>query len=251
MAKRVRDLEQEIERLNEELVAARQEQSNLQAELNLFRTKENAIVGALTEAQASAAKTVDDAKGRACIIIKDAEDEAKARLAVAEESINEANERAALIIENAQAEARRRMDDAERAVSEYRNNIDRLNGYLTQAAEAAKTFAAQFGDFIAGINPETDVDYALETLPKYHEGMDQGRLPKDYKDPAELMQSIYAIQGRDIPVEDKESRAEDVEEDDRVWTVDEIKVDVNEKDPLIFETDEELDALIDDILSDD
>lgn len=73
MAKRVRDLEQEIERLNEELVAARQEQSNLQAELNLFRTKENAIVGALTEAQASAAKTVDDAKGRACIIIKDAE----------------------------------------------------------------------------------------------------------------------------------------------------------------------------------
>ena len=141
--------------------------------------------------------------------------------------------------------------DAERAVSEYRNNIDRLNGYLTQAAEAAKTFAAQFGDFIAGINPETDVDYALETLPKYHEGMDQGRLPKDYKDPAELMQSIYAIQGRDIPVEDKESRAEDVEEDDRVWTVDEIKVDENEKDPLIFETDEELDALIDDILSDD
>lgn len=170
---------------------------------------------------------------------------------MAEESINEANERAALIIENAQAEARRRMDDAERAVSEYRNNIDRLNGYLTQAAEAAKTFAAQFGDFIAGINPETDVDYALETLPKYHEGMDQGRLPKDYKDPAELMQSIYAIQGRDIPVEDKESRAEDVEEDDRVWTVDEIKVDENEKDPLIFETDEELDALIDDILSDD
>ena len=65
------------------------------------------------------------------------------------------------------------------------------------------------------------------------------------------MQSIYAIQGRDIPVEDKESHAEDVEEDDRVWTVDEIKVDENEKDPLIFETDEELDALIDDILSDD
>ena len=42
-----------------------------------------------------------------------------------------------------------------------------------------------------------------------------------------------------------------LEEDDRVWTVDEIKVDENEKDPLIFETDEELDALIDDILSDD
>ena len=78
-------------------------------------------------------------------------------------------------------------------------------------------------------------------------------LPEDYENPGELMRSIYKIQGREIPVEEAEkaSAEEDIPDEERLWTVDEIVASQDEGDaeePVMADAD--LDAIIDDVLGD-
>ena len=61
MGKKVRELELEIEQLQQQLFAKQRVQSNLEAEVAVYHSKQNAIINALTEAQSSASRIIADA----------------------------------------------------------------------------------------------------------------------------------------------------------------------------------------------
>ncbi|MBQ3551723.1 MAG: hypothetical protein IJA35_00980 [Clostridia bacterium] len=264
----------EIESLKEELV-------RVQSELVLYKQKENAIINALTEAQASAmrieqeAKTaaleaessaqkqadaiIAEAEAKVSVLLSEAElerelasEEADKLLAeakaISQELLSDSRNKADELIRSANAKASETLEGANIALEDYKRNIKALNVLLENAALDALEASEKFAAYVSEIKADSDSDYAEETLPKLIKN--DAVTPEEYSSPAQLMQSIYALQGRDIP------STEDVY--DEPAQTNKVKLDSNveddiEKTSVIHMTDctdEELSALIDDVLGD-
>lgn len=260
----------EIEGLKEELVRA-------QSELLLYKQKENAIISALTEAQASAMRIEQEAKNAAIecessaqaqaeAIIAEAEAKASALLSEAElerelaseeagrllaeakatsqELLSTSRKQADELISSANLKAAETLEGANIALAEYKQNIKALNKLLENAALGALEASEKFAAYVSEIKADSDSDYAEETLPKLIKG--DTTTPDEYSSPAQLMQSIYALQGRDIP------NAEDACEEPAQPL--EVKPDGDVEEAAVVHmtdcTDDELSALIDDVLGD-
>ncbi len=247
-------------------------------QLDAYRSKENAIVEALTQAQDAAARRIADATLQAEKKLIDAQKQSEAILQEARAKAELEHSRAATIVESAQQEAKRRLQKAEEAKHALEEKLGNLNAALFETARQAADEAERFSHFMDSLQ-----------LSKHS----LNEQPAQYDTPRDLMHGIYQLQGRDAPYEDDynhdaddlpspehiehqnhitehsyEADAEaDVKEpeenalseqapssDERLWTVDEIMESIEaepiEKEEAASKEDEEidLDSLLDEIL---
>ena len=261
MSKR-RELEQQVEQMDAQIVQLNAQIQSLNKQIDAYRAQEQAIVQALTQAQNSASRHVDEAKANAAKMIEQAQEqadrtrqEAEAQktqiICDAEAASEEARARAAAIIEAAQAESVRRLSQTEASVQDFQTRLNSLNSILQNTAEQARERAKEFSAAIDALHQESpeilEESKGLSLLIEER----TGKLPVDYNTPQELMHSIYQLQGRELPLEESEEeepintepapqkivletrmdeipkeepaiQASPEEPEERVWTVDEI-----------------------------
>ena len=244
--RKTRLLAEQLEQRNAEVDFLNRQISELNALLDEYRGKEQAIAMALTEAQTTAARLVRDAR----VQVKEIYDEADRMKVIAQDeaaSITDAaRENAAKIVENAEAEARRRITEAAEKASECERASASFRQELERAAEEARVQAERFQMYLSGRVPEAE-ESAMEGRGLSALIQDPPEdLPEEYENPGDLMRSIYKLQNREIPVEEEVEELPEFDEE-RVWTVDEIVAEEGEE-PAPADTD--LDSIIDDVLGD-
>ncbi|HWS29524.1 MAG TPA: hypothetical protein VN512_05340 [Clostridia bacterium] len=241
-----------------------------------YRAKEEAIIGALTEAKSAAARIVAAAEKVRNDTIEDAEQNKRFAAEEAERVIQEAHAHA----EEIRLEARQKADEllvgVENDARMYRETLAAFNAQLFAAADHVKAYAENFEALARGevlADDSAEIDYGTAALRKSLE-QESVELPEEYETPAALMQGIYALQGRDLPPvgtmeneageayegkpemadQENEPRVAELEnpsekqQEEHVWTVDEIISDAMAKAESDIAVDAQLNALIDDVL---
>jgi cell division septum initiation protein DivIVA len=211
--RRERELEEQIEQLNAQV-------QSLNKQIDSYRAQEKAIVQALTQAQNSAAKhveearagaaqTVADAEERAGSMLRDAQAQRDQLLQDAEAALQDARARATAIVEAAQAESARRLAQTEASVQDFEARLRSLNAVMRDTAADARERARQFAAAMEAFEQETpellEESRGLSTLI----GEREGKLPEEYDTPQELMHGIYQLQGRNLPPEAVEEKTEE------------------------------------------
>ena len=245
-----------------------------------YHAKEQAIIGALTEAKTTAARIVAAAEKVRDDMLEDAEQSKKLAAEEAERVLNDARAHAEEVAISARQKAEEMLAGVEADTKMYREMLAAFNEELCEAADSARAYAQKFEAFARGEMLEdesSEVDYATAALRNQIE-KEPVKLPEDYENPAALMRGIYSLQGRELPPigsyghtaeadevyrEDAEAQqetdlsreavVEDAPEKDdtpaeHVWTVDEIISDAMAKAEGDITVDAQLNALIDDVL---
>ncbi|MEG1811053.1 MAG: DivIVA domain-containing protein [Clostridia bacterium] len=257
-AKVLKELQGTLEQKERDISALKDRVSELSGKIDGYQNRETAVLNALTEAQTTGKRIIQEAEKRRDELVMLAENEKMRILHEAEEITNNAKHGAESITADAKMEAKRMLAQAEASMEEYRANADKLKAEVAEAAASAQHQAERFREFLGGVKLTNSTDYNSEFadisgMPD-HKNI---KLPEDYNNPAELMKSIYSIQGRNIPIAATENvqtppatKSAPADDDNaHVWTVDEIMNAQlgDEKDDELC-TDIDLDALIDKII---
>ncbi len=211
--------------LQKELEQKEQQIQELSRKLKEYQEKNDAVVSALTDAKSAANRILGAAEARRDEIIAAAMKE-KAELETQRDGV----------LDKAKAEAAAMIAEAETRAKEYEKKVECFQNYIKSTADMVRKQAENYADFLenyehlgAGATVESDA------------------APSEYKNPAELIKSIYNIEGRDLPVEAKQPEKQDGGEE-KLWTVDEVVSD--EKDEKDEAPENGLDADLNDILND-
>lgn len=220
--------------LQKELEQKEQQIQELSRKLKEYQEKNDAVVSALTDAKSAANRILGAAEARRDEIIAAAMKE-KAELEAQRDGV----------LDKARAEAAAMIAEAEAKAKEYEKKAVSFQNYIKHTADMVRKQAENYADFLEnyehlGAGTTVDADAA----------------PSEYKNPAELIKSIYNIEGRELPVEAKQPEEQDGGEE-KLWTVDEVVSDEkDEKDEKAEKAEEEetpengLDADLNDILND-
>lgn len=193
---RVRELENLLMQRDAEIAELRRRIDDMAFRLTHYQEKEKHIIDALTEAQASSKRIVDEAGEKRERILSEADREKQKAAEQAQAIIFDANREAEEIIGNAKLEAKNIVIQAEAAYEECKQSIERMNEKLKKTAQEAVNKIEEFrGAFNMG---SIEVEALTFEKPDVKEAV---LTPESYETPAELMKNIYAIQGRDIPAE--------------------------------------------------
>lgn len=266
-----RDMELQVEQLNAQVQA-------LNKQVETYHAQEQAIVQALTQAQSSASLRVAEAEAQAQKIIQDAEAKKNLLASEADQMVQDATARAASIVEAAQAESARRLAQTEASVQDFEVRLRALNTSLNDAARQARIQAETFAKSLDTLKDETPEILAEGKGLCALINTQTGKLPEEYKNPQELMHGIYQLQGREIPAETVISAKEpapepqasepqkpepeppapqqpdpvDEDDEERVWTVDEVigkgAADYPQSVADLSDEDVDLDSLLDEII---
>lgn len=250
MSKQVNELKARVEWLENELSAKMDSADELYNELQTYKNREKAIIGALTEAQNSSARVLEEAREKAAGIIAAANEEAALQKERMKLAIDDANLRADAIIRSAQEKAAAIYEESDKLLEDRKAELAGLNKRINAVAKYAADLCRSFSEsIVAGMDKE-----AGETA----------SVPEEYATTKELMQSIYALEGRELPVEDDAEKAAAAESElsamelsglldtlndnaeEKLWTVDDIPEAGNGP-----SGDAELDAILNDILKED
>jgi len=234
----------------EQIELLNQQVDSLKKQIEAYQTKEQAIVQALTEAQAAAANRIEAAEARAKEILRDAEarnkvlEEENERLqndaqGKADEIIRDAEIKAEEIIAEAKADAAAICDESREACRRAEEQLTSLQALLMDTAKAANISALAF-------------EAAIKDMMLPGEAPE---LPEEYTSPSNFLHSMYQLEGRDIPQAAQEAAAQEAPaeetEEERVWTVEEVMANTEGEtpdEPAIPTVN--LDDLLDDILKD-
>ena len=222
--------------LQEALERKEQEIKELSGKIAEYQSRNDAVVAALTDAKAAANRILGAAEVKRDEIIARANQEKEAIEAERDGILDAAKAEAAAIIKAAEDKAKLAEERAEFFMN-----------YLRDSAEAVRRQAAGYESFLrdyeeAGVGSAPPMN-VVET-------------PKEYRNPAELMRSIYSIQGRDIPQAVKEQEeaasepenAEPQDEEDRIWTIDQVAEETEETSQESAFVEKELNDILNDIL---
>lgn len=250
MSKQVNELKARVEWLENELSAKMDSADELYNELQTYKNREKAIIGALTEAQNSSARVLEEAREKAAGIIAAANEEAALQKERMKLAIDDANLRADAIIRSAQEKAAAIYEESDKLLEDRKTELAGLNKRINAVAKYAADLCRSFSEsIVAGMDKE-----AGETA----------SVPEEYATTKELMQSIYALEGRELPVEDDAEKAAAAESElsamelsglldtlndnaeEKLLTVDDIPETGNGP-----SGDAELDAILNDILKED
>ncbi len=250
MSKQVNELKARVEWLENELSAKMDSADELYNELQTYKNREKAIIGALTEAQNSSARVLEEAREKAAGIIAAANEEAALQKESMKLAIDDANLRADAIIRSAQEKAAAIYEESDKLLEDRKAELAGLNKRINTVAKYAADLCRSFSEsIVAGMDKE-----AGETA----------SVPEEYATTKELMQSIYALEGRELPVEDDAEKAAAAESElsamelsglldtlndnaeEKLLTVDDIPETGNGP-----SGDAELDAILNDILKED
>ncbi|MEL7608159.1 MAG: hypothetical protein AAGU74_01480 [Bacillota bacterium] len=252
--RKVKELEERIAKYEKENAALKESYALIEAKLKEYREKEQAIASALTEAQSTAARVLQEADGKVNAILAEAEERQAALDAETDAIREQAAEQAAKIVEDAHHEANRRIQEADDQTKTMRSVAQGFAEQLSKAALEARGWSDRFSQYLKDTSGDLRESFSLPQ--EQGKGLDAliqdpVELPEDYRTPAELIQNIYKLQGRDIPETAKQPEADaqpEEAEEERVWTVDEVVKAGGEADPQRDAFSVELDAIIDDVL---
>ncbi len=207
-----------------------QEIKELSAKIAEYQSRNDAVVSALTDAKAAANRILGAAEVKRDEIIAQANQQKAEIEAQRDGMIQAAKDEAEAIIKAAEERARQ---------AEERANF--FMNYLRDSADAVRRQAEGYEAFLR--------DYegaGIGTAP-YGETV---KTPEEYHNPAELMHSIYSIQGRDIPdtVKDELKQPEEQADEERIWTIDQVAEGEDEKTPEAAFVEQELNDILNDIL---
>lgn len=202
----------------------------LNAKIAEYQSRNDAVVSALTEAKAAANRILGAAEVKRDEIIARAEQE-KADIEAQRDGI----------IQAAHAEAEAIIKAAEAKAKQAEERAEFFMGYVRNAADAVRRQAEGYESFLR------DYDAAGIGVPPSGAEVET---PDEYRNPAELMHSIYTIQGRDIPdtVKEQEETERTQEDEDRVWTIDQVAEEQGEQTPEAAFVEKELNDILNDIL---
>lgn len=202
----------------------------LNAKIAEYQSRNDAVVSALTEAKAAANRILGAAEVKRDEIIARAEQE-KADIEAQRDGI----------IQAAHAEAEAIIKAAEAKAKQAEERAEFFMGYVRNAADAVRRQAEGYESFLR------DYDAAGVGVPPCGTTVET---PDEYRNPAELMHSIYTIQGRDIPdtVKEQEETERTQEDEDRVWTIDQVAEEQGEQTPEAAFVEKELNDILNDIL---
>jgi len=202
----------------------------LNAKIAEYQSRNEAVVAALTDAKAAANRILGAAEVKRDEIIAKANKE--------KEDIEAQRDG---IIEAAHAEAEAIVKAAEAKAKQAEERADFFMGYLRDAADSVRRQAEGYEAFLRDYE-----DAGVGAVP-YGETVET---PDEYRNPAELMHSIYSIQGRDIPetVKEAEETAEAQDEEERVWTINQVAEESQETSPEAAFVEKELNDILNDIL---
>ncbi len=275
---KARRLEELVEKRDMELAALTERSAEMEKKLAGYYAKEEAIIGALTEAKTTAARIVSAAEKVRDDMVEDAEQSKKLASDEAERVLAEARAHAERIEREAGERAEEQLLSVETELQMYRETLSAFNAQLILAADDAKAHALKFEALARGeaiSDDSVEIQYGTDAMHTRLE-REAEELPETYETPSELMRGIYSLQGRDLPplgghkneadeayeekaqapaeaelpsepvIESGESAEE--EKEDHVWTVDEIISDAMAKTEGDITVDAQLNALIDDVL---
>lgn len=202
----------------------------LNAKIAEYQSRNDAVVSALTEAKAAANRILGAAEVKRDEIIAKANQEKAETEAQRDGIIQAARDEANAIIKAAETKAKQAEERAEF-----------FRGYIRDTADAVRRQAEGYESFLR------DYDAAGIGVPPYGEAVET---PDEYRNPAELMHSIYTIQGRDIPdtVKEQEETEQAQEEEERIWTIDQVTEEQGEQSPEAAFVEKELNDILNDIL---
>ena len=202
----------------------------LNAKIAEYQSRNDAVVSALTEAKAAANRILGAAEVKKDEIIARAEQEKADIEAQRDGIIQAARNEADAIIKAAETKAKQAEERAEFFM-----------GYIRETADAVRRQAEGYESFLR------DYESAGVGVPPYGEVVET---PEEYCNPAELMHSIYIIQGRDIPdtVKEQDEAQREQEDEEKVWTIDQVAEEQGEQSPEAAFVEKELNDILNDIL---
>ena len=202
----------------------------LNAKIAEYQSRNDAVVNALTDAKAAANRILGAAEVKKDEIIARAEQEKADIEAQRDGIIQAARNEADAIIKAAETKAKQAEERAEFFM-----------GYIRETADAVRRQAEGYESFLR------DYESAGVGVPPYGEVVET---PEEYCNPAELMHSIYIIQGRDIPdtVKEQDEAQREQEDEEKVWTIDQVAEEQGEQSPEAAFVEKELNDILNDIL---
>ena len=216
--------------LQRELEQKEQQIQELNRRLKEYQDRNDAVVSALTDAKSAANRIVGAAEAKRDDIIAAAMRE-KADIESQRDGIlDRAREQAAAIV----ADAEKRAKAAEEQAKYFRDYIRDTADTVRRQAESYAGFLENYENMGVGQQIEAE---RIDT-------------PEEYNNPAELIKSIYNIEGRELPDEVKKPDGGQETDEEKVWTVDEVVSEEKNNDDGAANAEGSLDSDLNDILND-
>lgn len=216
--------------LQRELEQKEQQIQELNRRIKEYQDKNDAVVSALTDAKSAANRIIGAAEAKRDDIIAAAMREKADMEAQRDGILDEARAQAAAIV----ADAEKRAKAAEEQARYFQDYIRNTADTVRRQAENYAGFLENYEHIGVGQQPETE---KIDT-------------PDEYRNPAELIKSIYNIEGRELPDEVTKPDAGQEPEEEKVWTVDEVVSEEKHDDDDADKADGGLDSELNDILND-
>ncbi len=161
---------------------------NLDQLVEGYRSREQSVVDALSNAHVAAKQRITDAEQKADAILS-------ASQSRADKALSEAQAAADKLLQSAKEESERMLQQAEATLAEYEALFQQYNEAIDRSVRQAKAGAEEYAAFLQARRLDADdaALFATENL--------SGTLPDPSDSPAQLMHNIYRLQNRDIPAE--------------------------------------------------
>ena len=178
----------------------------LQTSVTDYRSREQSIANAMTEAAELRRRICTDAEKDASTLRTEAETERRQAHQESETLIEAAYQNARDIVKEANAESRKKLEQTEAAINTYSEVLHQYNTMVLDHAKTAEENARRYAEFYR------QMQFSVPDL--LGETADLGSLPdapdvsvgEIGDDPAKLMRNIYTIEKRDLPVTDVPDR---------------------------------------------
>lgn len=244
-------------KLQQLLEEKEKEIKELSAKLEEYQKRNEAVVNALTEAKSAANRIIAAAEVKRDEILADAEQQRKDIIAKCDGFIAQAESKADGIIQDATNKAASIQGAAEDAAKVAEEKARIFKAYIKDTADSVRRQAEGYAAFL---NNYENMGIGAAPVGAKVETQD------DYANPAELMRSIYAIEGRELPCNEEECEGEcggECEEcscegetacecadasEEKVWTVEDVLSDAIKQAEEEVPVDKQLDDMINDIL---
>ena len=221
--------------------------AEMERRLATYAQKEEAIIGALTDAKTTATRIIAAAeKTRDDMLF---EGEQKRRLACEEagRALCQAHERAEIIEREAAQKAAKLLFAAEEELASYRETLRALNLNLRQTAQNAREHALSLEAFLHGQMTGDDGGEVESGFKALRARIGQEAYENEQA-PCEPVEPVYETEL--LAAEGDAALQEDDEQSERVWTVDEILQSGVVESARGIKADEQLNELIDEVLFD-
>lgn len=189
-----------LQALTEEITALKGKIQEQETRIISYQEREGALVSAMTQVEALSRNRMSETEAQVQAMLGGAKRETDALLSAAKEQ-------AAATLAQAREQANAMLTQAEASAKEYKSNTDALNARLVAVSKQAKAQLASLEEWMQRAVLFGDNEEDIEEIKALRHAMlaEETPTPETYENPAELMQSIYSIEGRDLPTQESEA----------------------------------------------